>query len=97
MNAFLTGSRVYGTPRPDSDWDLCILPDQRTADMLEMLRDEETGIIRFGVMNLIVLRDRETFDLWRQGTDELFAMRPVTRDFAIKHLQKFRLTGQSCP
>ena len=30
-SGFLTGSRVYGTPRPDSDWDLVVLVDPETA------------------------------------------------------------------
>lgn len=40
--AFLTGSRVYGTPRPDSDWDLVLLVDDATCDALKAA--EETCI-----------------------------------------------------
>lgn len=39
--AFLTGSRAYGTPGPDSDVDLAVLTDEATYQMLKTLADEE--------------------------------------------------------
>lgn len=37
---FLTGSRAYGTPRPDSDTDLACLVDQAALDQLRSLADK---------------------------------------------------------
>ena len=38
--AFLTGSRVYGTPGPKSDVDLVILADKATINALRKLEDK---------------------------------------------------------
>lgn len=40
MTAFLTGSRVYGKPKPDSDIDLVIRCDEATLKALTKLADE---------------------------------------------------------
>lgn len=39
MNAFSTGSRTYGTPRPDSDVDLCVLVSPETLAILRQGAD----------------------------------------------------------
>lgn len=35
--SFVTGSRAYGLPRPDSDLDLVVLVDQRDLDLLQTM------------------------------------------------------------
>lgn len=91
MNAFLTGSRVYGTPRPDSDIDLVILVDGLTGDALELLKEGD-GAIRFGRLNLIACYDKQDFLNWKKGTDQLREIArlegPVTREQARKHLRR---------
>lgn len=40
--SFLTGSRVYGTPREDSDIDLVVLVHQEELDLLHKLSESST-------------------------------------------------------
>lgn len=40
---FLTGSRVYGKPRDDSDLDLCLLVTKDELDLLRKCADMATG------------------------------------------------------
>lgn len=90
MLAFVTGSRAYGTPRPDSDVDLVILT---SADDMKLLcavstcfddsYDGSSASLRFGDLNLLVFCDEELFNAWRNTHAELCAMKPVTRDLAI--------------
>ena len=35
-------------------------------------------------LNLIVVTDCDTYHVWRNGTDELIARKPVTRDVAVE-------------
>lgn len=103
MKSFVTGSRVYGTPRPDSDIDLVVLlscPDlSRLIDAADNQDDlgspggehyEDGRSLRFGTLNLLCVTDKKHFDVWAKGTEELYAKRPVTRDQAIMHLSKLR-------
>ncbi len=81
---FYTGSRVYGTPRPDSDVDVVIRASESIFD-LDMLADSRAGSggsLRFGNLNLIVLDDDE-FDRWYLITEQLYMRRPVTKEEAI--------------
>ena len=95
LKSFLTGSRVYGEPREDSDIDLVIHGDN---DLLSsLLLNSETGEmpLRFGKLNLIVLSS-DTFEAWKKGTDELIADyrlgKPSSRDEAVavikRHLEE---------
>ncbi len=83
MNAFLTGSRVYGRPREDSDVDMVVRVDISTARVLYSLSDtfdaakfaDETdpdyggiGVVRFGKLNLILCTDDDQYTAWRMGT-----------------------------
>jgi predicted nucleotidyltransferase len=106
MKSFLTGSRVYGTPRPDSDIDLVVLVDdvdlQKLCDMVATTEDRDTlgapgGIyyedgtsLRFGRLNLLCVTEKKHFDVWQFGTERLKEQKPVTRDFAIEFLKKLR-------
>jgi hypothetical protein len=72
MNAFICGSRAYGTPRPDSDVDLVVLVS--AADMLKLAELSECAnpnITRFGRLNLIPVTSEIEFAAWRLGTEEL--------------------------
>ncbi len=84
MKAFLTGSRVYGAPRPDSDIDLVVFMDREEAQRLHYLAaqladdfgetyDEETpgASLRFGNLNLIVCTDESRYRSWAIGTKDL--------------------------
>lgn len=93
MNAFLTGSRVYGKPREDSDIDLVVLMEDESAETLIDLENEFgnvsqygklfTNSLKFGNLNLIVCSSKEEFEAWKKGTkillDECMLNGPVTK------------------
>lgn len=68
MNAFLTGSRVYGKVKPDSDIDLVVLLDHDSAEIIRKLSDDPIGPVRFGSLNLIICTDETMFMAWKLGT-----------------------------
>lgn len=102
MNAFLTGSQAYGTPREDSDTDIVVLVDQTTFDALcDLDPDDEppksggndvSASLRVGKLNLIMHTSPNAFNAWREGTDELMARfrasGPVSREEAVRVLKE---------
>lgn len=92
--AFLTGSRAYGTPTPKSDWDLVVLVDHETAAKLKAEFAERgasyVDSIRVGALNLILPTTRKRYDVWADGTQQLKARAPVTRDEAVELFQQLR-------
>lgn len=106
MQAFLTGSRVYGTPREDSDLDMFVYcPDQATLDLLTESADDETigcadddydgesanrVILRFGKLNLLCTTKKADYAAWKDGTALLTSRKPVTRDEAKRVLRGLR-------
>lgn len=105
MNAFLTGSRAYGTPRPDSDVDLCVLLSHDDLEALALQApqangepasgDENDASLRFGRLNVIAMTDPGRFGAWKEATAELVSRRPVTRDQAIKLIDEKVLARQN--
>lgn len=86
--SFLTGSRVYGTPREDSDIDLVVLVrhseiaileklSENTTDKVVCTSDKEHGLssgsFRFGQINLIAVTKPEHYDIWKRGTANLLS------------------------
>lgn len=53
-------------------------------------RYEDGKSLRFGNLNLLCVTRKKHFDIWKQGTAELKAIAPVTRDKAIEHLAALR-------
>lgn len=99
--AFLTGSRVYGTPREDSDIDLVVPVSPETAARIIELAGEEAqpqgyegtqSSVRFGDLNLLLVCSDAMYEAWRAGTDKLKAEAPVTRERAISVLYDERRT-----
>lgn len=93
--AFLTGSRVYGTPKRGSDIDLVVTLAYGSTKLLEPLADEIIGSyddgdlsLRFGKLNLLVLPEKKAL-AWRVGTEKLMEQGPVTREFAKQELDKW--------
>ena len=88
-NAFLTGSRVYGTPRETSDYDLVVRCDNDTYHALLRASEGRGGSrdppIRFGRLDIIAIGpDGDLFDRWKHARDKCLAEKPVTRDRAIQ-------------
>ena len=94
MSAFLTGSRAYGTPQPDSDIDLCVLVSREDLEVLKRVAGatdtqeywNTDAALRFGSLNLLAFADAPQYEAWKRGTAELKEKRPVTRSAAIAHL-----------
>lgn len=83
--AFVTGSRVYGTPREDSDVDLCVVISSEDLAVLTELADGDgasSASIRFGKLNLIALTPAN-YEAWLESTETLKLRKPVTRDEAV--------------
>lgn len=87
----LTGSRVYGIPRDDSDIDLVLLVDPDTSDVLwEEAQGGKVSVpksVRFGILNLILETSPAKFAAWKEGTEYLSSIGAVTRDVAVEHFK----------
>lgn len=103
FKAFITGSHAYGTPGPDSDVDVVVRCDLDVVAKLTALLDQpvadETGEpgkdypqlqVRSGRLNLLLCASDERFEIWREGTADLRALAPVTRDAAVAHFKRLR-------
>lgn len=88
-SAFLTGSRVYGRPRDDSDVDLVVLMTKDEMAALARhgsdIKDYGTGSlsVRFGILNIVAVSSPAEYEAWRDSKNALLARRPVTRDDAV--------------
>lgn len=98
MKSFITGSRAYGKPCPDSDVDLVIRCDEGLSEFLRSVCDiSETRAeatyhgrpcqIRFGRLNIIDCNTDEEFAAWKLGTSRLEDKSPVTRATAVAFLR----------
>lgn len=91
--ALLTGSRRYGTPRPDSDIDVVMRVDDALAQTLRDAAGVITGEpVKFGKLNLILCENDDTYGRWDRGTMELITItedeeRPITRAEAVAHFK----------
>lgn len=99
--SFLTGSHAYGTPAPESDVDLVVFVEtEAKAKIVALLREEtptarevEAGYgvaISIGSLNLILVDDPYAYDIWQEGTTQLIARAPVTREEAVRLFAKLR-------
>src|SRR5688572_6524939 len=74
MNAFITGSRAYGTVKPGSDIDLVVMMDELTAIRLRKLagvNKTKGGGVKFGNLNLIICTTEEQWAVWKLGTSHM--------------------------
>jgi hypothetical protein len=99
-NAFLTGSRAYGIPHEKSDIDIVILiSEEALANIFSIgpvTEDDrhygsvETGVtIRHDNLNLIFVATTQQFNCWKDGTNHLKSIAPVTRDEAVAYFAPF--------
>jgi len=106
MQAFLTGSQVYGNPTDKSDIDLVVLLSDEDRTLLHNLvgdseekvpaRQDYNGYgvgslnLQFGRLNLIVAENEMEWLAWRAGTTTLLSQAPVTRDKAVETFKGLR-------
>ena len=92
MKAFVTGSRVYGTPTKESDLDLVIFCGADTSVMLmdhdEVSQNEDAHVsayqsVRFGRLNIILCGNEKEYSKWLRAKERCVQERPVTRKRAI--------------
>lgn len=95
--SFLTGSRAYGTPSSDSDYDIVLLlseEDFAIARAYPGAQYTDTTIrMTTGKVDLIIFRDPELYTKWEEVTGELTARAPVCQSDAI---QAFKDAGLEC-
>ncbi len=95
IHGFITGSHAYGTPKPGSDVDVVVLLNPEASNHVSVVcTDPRRGSsgefldsvsYKFGGLDLIVCESIEFFnEVWKAGTDELIARKPVTRDEAVE-------------
>jgi hypothetical protein len=99
----LTGSRVYGRPRDDSDTDVVVWAAEDAVESL--CREADTyytnetneyegatilglrAALRFGEVNVLLVTEEWQWRAWVTGTRQLTAEAPVTRDRAVEVFQ----------
>lgn len=79
---------------------VCFENENKYKELLEENENEndhyglnpfETATLRFGGLNLILVTKVKDFVIWRDGTAELVALKPVTREVAVNHFALKRL------
>jgi hypothetical protein len=107
MHGFITGSRAFGSPRPDSDIDLKIfMPDTAMPD-IEMMGsvadkfDPKWNVMAFGKLHLHVITDPTEYWAWFDATNVLrkraAAGLPVTNREATDYIDHVRITRGDNP
>lgn len=99
---FLTGSRAYGTPREDSDWDFVVYEPLGDNGKLKYSHKLDGGVlknhtkthysIKKGCLNLMVFADKEQYRLAKKITERLISQKPVDKEEAVKAFEEAGLT-----
>lgn len=78
--AFMVGSRVYGSPREDSDLDLVVpmAPDV-AAKLYELAGLPLTGPLYFGKLNIIPATSDAQYEAWTDGLAVVLAEQEVKK------------------
>lgn len=84
MKAFLTGSRVYGTPTEDSDIDLVIYCDTSTKEKLIELSDNGKMPCMFGKLNIIFAINETQYKAWSEAKEHCNLFKPISRELAFE-------------
>lgn len=97
MMGFLTGSRIYGVSRPESDLDMVLKVTPLEAKLLTEVQDSgrnddygsygnspESTSIRFGRLNLIICFTDEAYHRWLAARSLCRMKSPITRDEAVR-------------
>jgi len=78
---FLTGSRVYGIPKLDSDYDIVILTDKETFELFKHLQFKLTD--QDQTYNFICVQSKQEYNTWYNAKLQCLSIKPCSRDKAI--------------
>lgn len=91
LTGFLTGSRVYGRPRADSDIDLVLRVTPEAGQEFRALGEPlsrypaiTSESVRFGNLNLILCYTDEAFASWMKAKDQCILHAPINRHRAVE-------------
>ena len=93
IESFFTGSRIYGTPRPDSDLDMVVNRDKLTSPeeaAFEAVSAEDAGQHRIGQLQ-IIFQDTAGFYRWQRALALCLEEAPITRARAIEIHKQVRI------
>jgi predicted nucleotidyltransferase len=81
---FLTGSRVYGKPTKDSDYDVVWLYEEGEDPLFDALytglinlddpNDQKISVsrsLRVGKLNIIIVNSEQEYDAWKSATEHM--------------------------
>jgi len=93
-SSILTGSHVYGKPRPDSDMDIVMVLNEEALALLKSKADTWFGLpngdsLHFGHLNVIATTDEGIYRKWVAAMYAARSERPVTKDRAIELHEKY--------
>lgn len=87
---FPTGSRIYGVPREDSDFDIVVrcdaerVPELVASGFREVFRSGAGACLRRGPQNAIVCFTGTEFERWREARQLCLDTAPIDRDTAVR-------------
>jgi len=98
LKAFATGSRVYGRPKPDSDYDIVLWVTEEEKQQLISASESDDGLtIRFGPINIIAVTNATDYYHWMDAKDCCRRNCPVTREEAIEIHKLENITDEEYP
>lgn len=97
MKAFLTGSQIYGIPKPESDIDLVILTTKEVKKELIKQSDNKALPCQFGKLNIIITTNIIQYILWYLSKLRCMQDKPITRDKAIEIHKKTLIATKGRP
>lgn len=94
---FVTGSRAYGVPRPDSDVDICCLGSPGTLLFLhecQLLKQDyaDAATLRLPGYDVLIFKSIDDLHGWKRVNDYLVSKAPVTKQTAIEAFELMAAT-----
>lgn len=97
----MVGSRVYGTPREDSDFDLVVpMAPEVAAKLYELAGFDPNGPLYFGKLNIIPATSDAQYEAWVDGlavavAEQEATQKPLSRERAVEIFKAFRVINRT--